>query len=102
MASSTEIIARTEKIDKAIRTFSDSLKKFSDETRSHAGKIMGSIKNAGSGWEGETYNAFAEAMEQELVAIKNEAGHAENISQTLDKLAEQISQALELIRKGGN
>lgn len=102
MASRNEIIARTEKIDQTMREFSEALRKFSVETKSHNDKMKSIVQGAGSGWEGETYNAFVEMMEKELASIAKETVHADTIAQTLDEKADRLSQALDLIRKGGS
>ena len=102
MASHNEIIARTEQIDQAIRNFSEALRTFSVETKSHTNKMKAVVQNAGSGWEGETYNAFAEMMEKELASVVKETVHADTLAHTLDERADRVSQALALLRKGGS
>ena len=102
MTSRNEILSRTEDIDKAVRDFSEALKRFSDETSGQTEKMKIAVQSAGSGWEGETYDSFVSMMDEELASVKKVIVHADDISSKLDGMAEKISQALALLRQGGN
>ena len=49
MTSRNEILSRTEDIDKAVRDFSEALKRFSDETSGQTEKMKIAVQSAGSG-----------------------------------------------------
>lgn len=101
MANESEVRAKTENLDKIVGDFKDKLDLYLKNMNQRTNEITGLFNELAKNWSGKPYNDFKDKMTKPRNNIAASITKGQRVSEQLKEIKVVLSQALEMMRKGG-
>lgn len=99
---SNEIISTVERIDQVVSTFAKQVGSYSDEMNEQVRNLANAVVNLGQAWEEESYDKFANSINEKITRISNELKASDELKTYLDQVSVQFSEYLNQLKKASD
>lgn len=94
-----EIISTVERIDQVVSTFAKQVGEYSSEMNEQVRNLANAVVNLGHAWEEESYDRFANSINEKISRISAELKASDDLKTYLDQVAVQFSEYLNQLRQ---